>query len=142
MHETPSPIVAMRAAAVAVICGLCVESLAAHHSITAVYDTSRSQTIEGQVSEFHFINPHPFLVLAVRSGGQIEEWKLEMDNRFELAQIGVTRETFKPGDHIVVVGSVARKQPRSLYIRKLDRPSDGFSYEQVGASPRVRSTGR
>src|SRR5690242_11354591 len=28
--------------------------------------------------------------------------------------------------------------PQGLYIRKLDRPADGFRYEQVGTSPRVR----
>lgn len=111
----------------------------AHHSIAAIYDSSRQQRIEGSVTEFHFINPHPFLVLDVKGeSGTSEEWKLEMDNRFELVQVGVTRDAFKPGDHLVVTGSPARQPTRSLYIRRLDRPADGFWYEQVGASPRIR----
>ena len=61
-----------------------------------------------------------------------------MDNRFELAGIGVTAETLRPGDRIVVTGSVGREQATSLYVRRLDRPADGFRYEQVGSSPRVR----
>jgi hypothetical protein len=43
-----------------------------------------------------------------------------------------------PADRIVVTGSVAREQASSLYVRRLDRPADGFRYEQVGSSPRVR----
>jgi hypothetical protein len=54
-------------------------------------------------------------------------------------QIGFTRETLEPGDRIVVVGSPARRQAQSLYVRRLDRPSDGFWYEQVGATPRIGS---
>jgi hypothetical protein len=37
----------------------------------------------------------------------------------------------------VIIGSRARRQPQSLYIRRLERPSDGFAYEQVGSSPRL-----
>jgi hypothetical protein len=121
-----------------VVCALLGVVSHAHHSIAAIYDSSRQRRIEGGVTEFQFINPHPFLVLDVKGeSGTNEQWKLEMDNRFELAQVGVTRETFKPGDHLVVSGSPARQQARSLYIRRLDRPSDGFWYEQAGASPRI-----
>jgi hypothetical protein len=38
----------------------------------------------------------------------------------------------------VVAGSPARHEARSLYVRRIDRPSDGFWYEQVGATPRIR----
>ena len=61
-----------------------------------------------------------------------------MDNRWELVEVGMTRETLKRGDRIIVTGSPAREQAASLYIRKLDRPADGFQYEQVGSSPRIR----
>ena len=60
-----------------------------------------------------------------------------MDNRFELAGIGMTGDTLKPGDRVVVTGSLGRTEPRTLYIRRLDRPADGFRYEQVGSRPRV-----
>jgi hypothetical protein len=105
-----------------------------HHSIAGVYDSTRQVTIEGVIAEFHFVNPHPFLVLDVKN----EHWKLEMDNLSELVEVGMTKYTLKPGDHVVVSGSPARATPPpSLYIMKLDRPSDGFRYEQVGTSPRV-----
>jgi hypothetical protein len=112
-----------------------------HHSIAAVYDSSRQQRLEAVVAEFQFVNPHPFLIVTVAEGGAEQPWRLEMDNRFELAGVGMTEETLQPGDRVVVTGSLGRTEPRTLYIRQLDRPADGFRYEQVGSRPRV-STAR
>jgi hypothetical protein len=113
-----------------------------HHSISAVYDGSRQQRLDAVVAEFQFINPHPFVIVTVVANGAEEQWRLEMDNRFELQGIGVTGETLKPGDRVVVTGSMGRTEPRSLYIRQLDRPADGFRYEQVGSRPRVNTATR
>lgn len=109
-----------------------------HHSISSVYDGSRRVTIEGTVSQFQLINPHPVLFIdVIDAKGQVQQWRLEMDNRFELVAIGVTATTFKLGDKVVVTGSAARAQPHGLYVWRLDRPVDGFWYEQVGSSPRI-----
>ena len=118
---------------------LAIASLAAeaHHSISAVYDSARQQRVEGVVAEFQFVNPHPFVIVTVDANGAEESWRLEMDNRFELQGIGMTNETLRPGDRVVATGSLGRTEPRRLYIRRLDRPADGFRYEQVGSSPRV-----
>ena len=112
----------------------------AHHSIAALYDTSRQVTVEGVVTAFRFVNPHPYLMIEVKdAGGGTEQWRLEIDNRSELVAIGVTRETWKSGDWILVTGSPARHERHSLYVRRLDRPADGLRYEQVGSSPRIRA---
>ena len=95
-------------------------------------------TLEGIVAEFQLINPHPILLMTVQDGSRAQQWRLEMDNRHELVAIGVTAGTFRPGDRLVVSGSLARTQPQSLYLLRLDRPADGFWYEQVGQSPRIR----
>ena len=110
----------------------------AHHSLYGVYDSARQVTVEAVVTEFHFVNPHPFVMAEVAGrDGIARAWRFEMDNRWELAGIGVTDATFKRGDRIVVTGSVGRTEATHLYIRRLDRPADGFSYEQVGTRPRV-----
>jgi hypothetical protein len=112
----------------------------AHHSISAIYDDTQRVTIEGVVTQFQFVNPHPIVVIDVKDGsGKAQQWRLEMDNQRELADIGFTSDTLKPGERLVVTGSLARRQVQSLYVRRLDRPSDGFSYEQVGSSPRIRT---
>ena len=114
----------------------------AHHSIAGVYDRTREQTVEGTVSRFEFVNPHPFVWIDVRTGNATDPWRLELDNRFELAAIGFTAGTIAPGDRVVVVGSMARSEAHRMYVRRLDRPADGFSYEQVGTRPRVRTQPR
>ena len=122
---------------------LCGASVTAHHSISAVYDSNRPVKVEGVVAQFQFTNPHPLLMIDVTDAkGEVRQWRLEMDNRSELAAVGVTAETLKPGDRIVVSGSLARSHANGLYIRRLDRPADGFWYEQVGSSPRVRKPTR
>ena len=113
----------------------------AHHSIAAVYDDSQRVTVEGVVTQFRFVNPHPFVMVEVKDdNGRVQQWKLEMDNRWELVEIGIDNVTLKPGDRLVVTGSPAREQRQSLYIRKLERPADGFSYQQIGQSPSLGST--
>ena len=110
----------------------------AHHSISAVYDDSQRVTIEGVVTQFQFVNPHPLVVMDVKGDdGKTQQWRLEMDTHRELADIGFTSDTLKPGERLVIIGSRARRQAQSLYIRRLERPSDGFAYEQVGNSPRL-----
>jgi hypothetical protein len=51
----------------------------------------------------------------------------------------MTGETLRSGDRVVVTGSLGRLDPRTLYIRQLDRPADGFRYEQIGSRPRVNT---
>ena len=112
-----------------------------HHSLASSYDSSRQLTLEGVVAEFHFVHPHPYLVIGVQGeGGTREAWRAEMDNRFELSDIGVTAETFKPGDRVTFSGSAGRT-PLTIYVWRLDRPSDGLRYEQIGSTPHIKLPG-
>lgn len=119
--------------------GLAEASASAHHSIAGVYDGSQRVTIEGTVAEFQFVYPHPFVMVDVADrSAPPRRWRLELDNRHELVAEGMTADTLKPGDRVQVTGSPGRTLPHTMYVRRLDRPSDGFRYEQVGSSPRVR----
>ena len=110
----------------------------AHHSISGVYDSGRQITLDGRIVEFQFVNPHPVLIVAPSGDAAAgEPWRLEMDNRYELVDIGVTAKTFAPGEHVIVTGSAARDDSHSLYLMKLDRPADGLRYEQIGHSPHI-----
>jgi hypothetical protein len=113
----------------------------AHHSISGVYDSSRRITVEGVVAEFRFVNPHPILIIDAARAGEAgrELWQLEMDNRFELAEIGIGPDTFRAGDRVVAAGSAARKEARRMYLLRLERPADGFRYEQIGFRPRIEA---
>jgi hypothetical protein len=115
-----------------------VSQARAHHSFGNIYDSSRNVTLEGVVTEFLFVHPHPYVLIDVVGGGGKGSWRGEMDNRFELEDIGVTAETFKPGDRVIVSGSPGRTDGRTLYVWKLERPADGLLYEQIGMTPRLK----
>ena len=126
-------------------CGLVLSAFTAeaHHSISGMYDTRRNVRVEGVVAQFEFINPHAFLTLEVReTGGPTQRWRVELDDRGELSDIGMTAKTLQPGDRVIVLGSPARREANRLYLGRLDRPADGYSFEQVGGRPRLRSAGR
>ena len=110
----------------------------AHHSISGVYFTRREATIEGVITQFHFVRPHPYMFLNVTDDdGETQTWRLELDNQFELVRIGIQEDTFGPGDRVVATGHPGRDETDWLYVRRLDRPADGLRYEQIGRSPRV-----
>jgi hypothetical protein len=111
----------------------------AHHSIAGMYDSTRPVTVDGVVTQYQFVSPHPYLDLRDARTSQV--WRLEMDNRRELESIGVDGETFKAGDRLVVTGSPSRRGASQMYIERLQRPSDGFGYEQYNSRPR-RLAGR
>ena len=115
---------------------------AAHHSISAVYDSRKPVTVTGSVREFQFVNPHPWIGLDVTGAEGVRQWRLELDNRWELVDIGMNADTFKLGDRIVARGSAGRDGARALYVLRLDRAADGLHYEQVGPSPSLRFTPR
>ena len=53
-------------------------TLSAHHSFTATYDTAKTVTIEGKVTQFLLRNPHSFLHIAViGKDGKEETWNIE-----------------------------------------------------------------
>jgi Family of unknown function (DUF6152) len=121
-----------------VIALACCAAAEAHHSIAGMYDQSRRVTLDGVIAQFQFVNPHPFVMVDVRdASGAAQSWKAELDNRWELLDVGVTATTFKAGDRIIVSGSPGRDRTPLMYVWRLERPADGFLYEQVGTSPRV-----
>ncbi len=122
--------------------GATVPPAHAHHSIAGMYDVREEVTIEGTVEELRFRNPHPILILGVEDGEGASQWLLEMDNRRELDRIGMTSETLQPGDRVIVIANPSRQVSGRAYIRRLDRPADGFGYEQVGNSPRISTSPR
>ena len=128
----------MRSLAVAAIASILGGGVAAaHHAIGSVYDTTQSLRIEGTLTVFRFVDPHPTAALEVQGEAGAEIWQIEMDNRREMARAGMTADSLRAGDVVVVAGSPARIAPRTLYVRRLDRPADGFWYEQAGRSPEI-----
>jgi hypothetical protein len=102
----------------------------AHHSFAATYLEDQTQTIEGEVVQFLFRSPHSFLNLNVKEkDGTVVRYSAEWAGAAQLGGQGVSRETFKPGDVVIISGSPGRN-PADHRIRlvSLKRPKDGFGW--------------
>lgn len=94
-----------------------VSSAAAHHS-AAMFDMSKTVTLQGTVKEFQFTNPHSWLqVLVVGPDGKAVEWGFETEGPSTLLRLGIKAKTFKPGDKVTVVASPMRDgRPAGAWI--------------------------
>jgi len=116
--------------AVAIVLTLSVGSVAAHHSFAATYLEGQTQKIEGKVVQFLFRNPHSFLhVEAPDEKGTIQVWNIEWGGGGVLGRQGVSRDTLKPGDRVIVVGQPGRvPEEHRLRMVNLTRPVDGWKW--------------
>jgi len=102
----------------------------AHHSFAATYFEDKKMTVEGNLVQFLFRNPHSFVeVEAPDDSGKMVRWAIEWAGGGQLGQQGVTRETLKPGDHVIIVGNPGRNpEDHRLRMVNITRPSDGFKW--------------
>jgi len=105
-------------------------SALAHHSFAATYLEDKRQKVEGNVIQFLFRNPHSFLHLeGPDDKGVMQQWAIEWGGGGQLGKDGVTRETLKPGDHVIVVGQPGRNpEEHRLRMVSISRPSDGWKW--------------
>jgi hypothetical protein len=102
----------------------------AHHSYAATYDVTREITIDGRIVQFVYRNPHSFVhVVAKGAGGATERWAVEWSGVNQLGNAGITKESLKVGDEVVITARPSRVagEFRALMLR-LKRPSDGFTW--------------
>ena len=102
-----------------------------HHSFPATYQVDQEVTIEGELVAFLLRNPHAFVHVAVTDAdGTTTRWALEWGGATQLTQSGVTQETLKPGDHVIVSGNPGRREEdHRMRVQKIERPSDGWVWE-------------
>jgi hypothetical protein len=103
----------------------------AHHG-AAAYDTSQTTTLKGTVVDFEFINPHCQLFINVADdGGQMVKWDGEFTNPGALHRRGWTKDMFKPGDQITMIGNRAKNGATVLRVLKLEM-ADGKVITALG----------
>ena len=111
----------MKSTRLLVVFLLAVGAASAHHG-TGTYDSSKSVTLSGTVTEFSWTNPHVSLFFDVKDAtGKTVNWAIEMNSPGVLAQAGWSKRTFKAGDQITIsvrpakagtpVGLINRAQP-------------------------------
>src|ERR1700693_5512568 len=91
----------------------------AHHG-TASYDTTKTVTVKGTVTEFQFVNPHVLIFMDVKDDkGNVQKWQGELTSPNHLERAGWTRTSLKLGDQITISGFPAKSGANSIWISKV-----------------------
>jgi hypothetical protein len=102
----------------------------AHHSFAATYLEDRMVTIEGDLVQFLFRNPHSWVHVNVKEkDGTVVRYAVEWGGTAQLGNQGVTRDTLKIGDHVIISGNPGRNaEKHQVRMLSLHRTRDGFGW--------------
>lgn len=116
--------------AAAALTSLTAVQLSAHHSFAATYFEDKQEKIEGELAQFLFRNPHSFVHVDVKQpNGEVVRYAVEWGGGGQLGRQGVSRDTLKVGDHVIIVGNPGRNpEDHRLRLVRLQRPSDGYTW--------------
>jgi hypothetical protein len=77
-------------------------TVSAHHG-TAAYDTERTVTLKGTVTQWIWSNPHCILQLDVTdASNQGVHWYAETENPSSMIRRGWNKQSLKPGDQVTL----------------------------------------
>jgi hypothetical protein len=104
-------------------------SAQAHHGYAAFFNpTERTVAVEGDLESLLYANPH--VVMQIRAADYtLYKVSWQAPGWVERAA-GVTKSTFKIGDHLIVIGAPSR-DPSSrevTLLREVRRPRDGWNW--------------
>jgi hypothetical protein len=104
----------------------------AHHSFSAEFDVGRPVEFTGTITRVEWTNPHAWLFLATNDGeGTVEDWAVELLGINTLMRRGLTRDSIKPGDRLVITGFGARDGSNTANASTVSRAGTG---EEIWAS--------
>ena len=105
--------------------------VSAHHSV-AGYDTQKQVALRGTVVEFNWRNPHVFIVWAVKDeSGKVVNWTAEMSAPTTMMQLGMNRNSLKPGDEIIAYVNPSKTNNPLGLIRKINAPDGRLIVDRV-----------
>jgi hypothetical protein len=116
---------------IALIASLAAARAWAHHSFAATYIEAQKVTVEGDLVQFQWRNPHSFVQIVAKNpkGGAPQRWSAEWGSGGQLGQQGVAKDTLKVGDHIIITGDPSRTAgDLRLRVRTIYRPADGWRW--------------
>jgi len=96
----------------------------AHHAATN-YDTEKLVTLQGTVTEFKFVNPHPHVYFKAKDeAGNLVDWIAESGGPpARWYNSGWRANALKPGDAITITGGPSKDGRKMMRIRKIVSPS-------------------
>jgi hypothetical protein len=104
-----------------------VGTASAHHSYAA-YDREHPVSIEGDISQVLYANPH--VILTVRTNDA--EYTVEWLSLYQVSRWIVAKGKLAVGDHIVLTGCALRDRTerRISLVTDIRRPSDGWTWSR------------
>ena len=106
--------------------------VAGHHSFAAHYFEEQSVTVRGTLVEFDYSAPHAWVHLSVADeSGATRRYSAEWANPNRLSRDGITKDTLKAGDRVVVTGSPGRNAAENrIHLKHIERPADGWRWRR------------
>ena len=106
----------------------------AHHSFATHYDTTNVVEISGVLSEVKMRSPHSFFeVDVVTENGATETWEVEAHAVPILRRLGITKDTLKVGDSVMIRGPRSRRPEKLLLFGAEINTSDGERFEMLNS---------
>jgi hypothetical protein len=113
-----------------------------HHSFAAHYFEDQSISVEGEIAEFEYVNPHAWVhVHAVDLSGRTQRVSAEWASPGRLKQQGIDKSTLRAGDRVILTGSPSRNQSEyKMHLKGIERRADGWKWSgrNLFATPSVR----
>ncbi len=104
----------------------------AHHSFATHYDTTNIVEISGVLSNVKMRSPHSFFeVDIVTENGKTETWEVEAHAVPILRRLGISRETLKVGDTVMIRGPRSRRPEKLLLFGAEINTADGKQFEML-----------
>jgi hypothetical protein len=122
----------MRKVFLLVLAGVLLAATAAyaHHSFGATYNSKEQIKVEGKLVQFVFRNPHSFVYIEAPDDKKVtQRWAIEWSGAAALGGQGVTRDTLRVGDLVIVTGRPSRTPGEyRVQMLTLKRPADGLTW--------------
>jgi Family of unknown function (DUF6152) len=107
----------------------------AHHSFAAEFSYEDSTTIEGEVVEVLYVNPHARYFVSVKdAAGKETLWDAQTRSPNALIGVGWNKDTLRVGERISIEGNLGRDGAHKIWIREVRKPT-GEVLHPVGEGP-------
>ena len=103
----------------------------AHHFFASTYIEDQQVTVEGELVQFFYRKPHSFIHVETKdpATGELIRWAVEWGAGGQLGRQGVTRDTLRSGDHLILIGNPGRNADNhQLRVVSISPPSDGWKW--------------
>jgi hypothetical protein len=97
--------------------------VAAHHSFAAEFDDTKPVKVTGTITKVEWQNPHIWFYVDVKNAdGSVTNWAFSGGAPGQLMRRGITRESLKIGQEVIVEGFRAKDASNNGFGQKVTYP--------------------